>query len=75
MATKTSQISAKIKANLAFQGKSQIQLAEALGLTRESLNRRLSGKTSWEIDEVMAVSTYLEMPFEDLMADVRRFVA
>ena len=75
MSSKTSLISAKIKANLAFQGKTQTQLANALGLTRESLNRRLASRTGWQIDEIMEVAAFLQMPYEALLSNPENFVA
>jgi len=52
-------VSKTIKAQIAFSGKTQLALAAALGLRREALYYRLSGKKSWNVTELDAVAKFL----------------
>ena len=52
-------VSREIRAEMARQRISQLQLAERLGWSRAALSRRLTGGTGWSIDEADKVAEIL----------------
>ena len=52
-------VSAEIRAEMARQRISQLELARRLGWSRAAVSRRLSGGTGWSIDEVDKVAGVL----------------
>jgi transcriptional regulator with XRE-family HTH domain len=47
---------------------SQVQLATGLGFTQAAVSRRLTGKTSFNVDELVAVAALLGVPVSQLTA-------
>lgn len=52
-------LSANIRAELARRGKSQGDLAELLGITRQGVSQRLLGRVDWRISELQAIAAML----------------
>ena len=55
-------IAGEIRAELARRGFSAADLADATGITRATLRRRLAGESPFNFDELAAVSAHLELP-------------
>lgn len=68
-ATPTERVAATVRAELARQRKTQVGLADALGLGRTAVSRRLSGEHPFRIDELHVVATYLGVPAASLLAE------
>lgn len=45
----------------------QTQLARAMSLDTAAVNRRLRGRTSWRVTDLLTVAEYLGVAFEELM--------
>lgn len=56
------QISTAIRALLSSKGLTVTGLAKELGMTRESVGRRLSGKQIWNVDELDVAARYMGFP-------------
>ena len=52
---------------MAAQNVTQHDVAHALGISQQSVSRRLSGLTPWSVDEVVAVADLLGATPTDLM--------
>lgn len=52
-------IASEIRAEMARQKKTQVQLAEALGITPITASRRLNGTTSFDAVEIFQVAQWL----------------
>lgn len=52
---------ANIKAEMARRGVAQADIADVLGLSRDSIGRRRSGALPWQLDEIDAVARFLEV--------------
>jgi transcriptional regulator with XRE-family HTH domain len=63
-------VAGEIRANLARQGKSQAFLAGVLGKDVSAISRRLSGRSSFTLEEISAIAVALEVPVESLLAGV-----
>ena len=50
-----------VRAVLAEQGRTQLELAAVLGLTHASLSRRVAGRMSFRADELIVLSDYLDV--------------
>jgi transcriptional regulator with XRE-family HTH domain len=58
---------ANIRAELARRGKTQEDLAEALGIARQNISQRLRNRVSFRIEELQAVADFLGIPIADLL--------
>lgn len=58
---------ANVRAELARRRISSQQLAEAIGMGRESMARRLREQTDFKISELSAVANYLGIPVTELL--------
>lgn len=58
-----------IRAEMARSGTSIQSLAEAVGLTRTTLGRRLNpnGRSQFTIDEIEAIAAHLSVPLDALL--------
>lgn len=45
----------------------QVKLAASIGMTQQSLSRRLAGRTSFTIDELSRIATVLDVTLADLI--------
>lgn len=45
----------------------QIDLCDALGLSRQSVSQKLRGERPWSVDELLATARYLEVPVTELL--------
>jgi len=59
----TRKFSDKVRGELIRQHKKQSELADYLGLPRQSLTCRLGGKSSWKMEEVVDACDFLEMSY------------
>jgi len=59
-------INEKIGAWLIEQGNSRKELAEALGMSRPTLNGRLDGATKWSWEEVVKLSGIIGCSLDEL---------
>lgn len=62
-------VASNIRAEMARSGTSIQSLAEAIGLTRTTLGRRLNpnGRSQLTIDEIEAIARHLEVPLDALL--------
>jgi transcriptional regulator with XRE-family HTH domain len=67
-ATATAQTAARVRAVLDERGITQDQVTEATGIPRPTLHRRLLGVSPFNVAELAALATFLEMKPADLMA-------
>lgn len=51
---------------MARSGKTQADLAAAIGKTRQAVSRRLTGLTTFRLDELQAIADLLCVPLESL---------
>lgn len=60
-------VAAEIRAELGRQGRSQRDLARALGWTEVKVSRRLRGRVPWTVDDVELVASILDVPRSQLL--------
>jgi transcriptional regulator with XRE-family HTH domain len=65
--TATSAVAAKVRATMTAKGVSQVSLAEATGIPRVTLIRRLNGHASFTIEELAAIATHLGVDVASLL--------
>lgn len=63
-------LAANIRAELARNGKTQTQLADHLGITRQALSQRLLGRIDFRMGEVTATATFLGTTISALVGEV-----
>jgi transcriptional regulator with XRE-family HTH domain len=61
-------VSAEVRAWMARRGLSQEALAERLGISRQALSARLTGRTQWTVDDLAAAAHALNVPIADLLS-------
>jgi transcriptional regulator with XRE-family HTH domain len=49
------------------RGIQQQELADVLGLTQTSVSRKILGKRSWTLDELLATCQFLDVPVTELL--------
>lgn len=54
---------------MAYLNKNQGDLAPVLGVTRQSVSRKLRGETSISIDELAKIALALDVSISDLLGD------
>lgn len=64
----TKQIGMNILYFLKEQNKTQVDLAEGLGASKQVVNKMIKGKKAIKMSEIMAVSDYLGIPVEDIIS-------
>lgn len=62
-------VSGEVRACMARSRRTQGDLAEALGVSQPQVSARLAGRVDWSIDELAAVSTWLDVPLSELIRD------
>lgn len=65
--TTTQRTSARVRAILAERRLAGAWLAGQLGMPTSTLNRRLTSRLPWDLDELDAVSAALDVPVTDLI--------
>lgn len=63
-------VAANCRAEAARHGKTTQDVADGTGIHRVTLGRRLSGSSSFTIDELVAVATYLGVSLETLLVGI-----
>lgn len=62
-------IRANIRAEAARRGKTQLDLANALDVSRQAISQRLLGRIDFRIDELQTLADFLDVPLADLLDD------
>lgn len=65
----TRAISANVRAEIARAGRTQRDIAEAIGLTYSQWQRRMSGTVKWRIDELQRIARHLSVPLPALTGE------
>jgi transcriptional regulator with XRE-family HTH domain len=60
-------VSMEVRAWMARRSLTQADLAAGLGITRQAVSLRLSGKTAWTVDDVAVVARVLNVPVTTLL--------
>lgn len=68
-------VAANVRAEMAFANISGRQLAEKLRVSQPALSRRLRGETAFDVTELAAIATALDVPLSVLVADQPRQAA
>lgn len=63
-------LAANIRAELARIGKTQSDLADHLGITRQALSQRLLGRVDFRMGEVTATASFLNTTISALVGEV-----
>lgn len=63
-------LAANIRAELARIGKTQSDLADHLGITRQALSQRLLGRVDFRMGEVTATANFLNTTISALVGEV-----
>lgn len=66
-ATPSRTVAGNIRAELARHGHVHQDLADAIGLNRVTLGRRLSGQLPFTIDELVAVAAFFKIPLATVL--------
>lgn len=61
-ASVTAAVAAEVRAEIARKQISQDKLAAQVGCSRQSLNRRLTGATPFDVAELAAIAAALDVP-------------
>ena len=64
-------VSQEVRAWMARQGIKQAELAEALGITQQAVSHRLTGRTSWNLDDLEPVAALLGVSVSELLTSPR----
>ena len=46
----------------------QVELASILGLSQPSISSRMKGDVAWDVDELVKIAAWLDVPLSDLIA-------
>ena len=60
-------VAAEIRAEMARQQVSQQHIADALGVSRQAVSRRITGEVPWDIAEMSKVAAALGVPVHSYM--------
>ena len=66
-----SRVAAEVRAELARQNKSKASLAQAAGISVDTLRRRLDGVYPFYVEEIDAICFFLGIPIADFVARAR----
>lgn len=67
--TTTQRVAANVRAEAAARRISGTKLAQAVGVTRSTMYRRLDGLTPWPVDELERVAQFLKVSVESLLVE------
>jgi transcriptional regulator with XRE-family HTH domain len=65
--TPTAQTGSNVRAEMARRGVSQTKIATHLNLSQAAVSARLRGVTPFDINELVKVSEFLDVPLEALL--------
>ena len=65
-------VSIEVKVWMARRGMGQAALAEYLGVSRQALSARLTGRTQWTVDDLAAAAAALDVPVAELLSSPHR---
>lgn len=68
-------VAAAVRAEMAWQQRTGVALAEHLGMTQPSVSNRLTGKTPFDLAEIERVAAWLNLSPADLLARAERVAA
>lgn len=60
-------VAGAIRAEMARSRTTQTTIARTLGITQQSVSRRLTGEVAFDVDELHAVADLLGVPVADLL--------
>ena len=60
-------VAAELRAEMARQRKSGVELASVLNLSQQSVSRRLNGDTDISLDEIAVIADWLQVPVQKLL--------
>lgn len=60
-------VSAEVRALMGRHRVTQVALAEAVGMTQSSLSRCLASKRAFDLDELLAIARYFNLPISRLI--------
>ena len=66
-----SRVAAEVRAEIARQQKSKASVAQAAGISPDSLRRRLDGVYPFYVEEIDAICFFLGIPLGEFMARAR----
>lgn len=67
MQTPTAQTGANVRAEIARRGMSQAAVSKAIGVSQSQFSKRLRGVIAFDINELDAIATVLDVPMSDLI--------
>lgn len=73
--TPTRTVAANCRAEAARRGRTTQDIADATGIHRVTLGRRLNGSSSFTINELVAIASYLQVRLSVLLAGVESAAA
>lgn len=62
-------VAENVRAEMAARRISGTALADALGITRSTMYRRLDGNSPWPVDDLEKVADFLKVELMDLLAE------
>ena len=62
-------VAATVRAELARKGKTQADVSEVLGITRQGVSRRMLGSVDFKVSELYAIAQLCEIPVTTLIPD------
>lgn len=66
--TRREEIAANVRAVKARRRVTDAEIAEALGLPRSGVNERMNGRARWQVEELEALTAFLDTTLEQLLA-------
>lgn len=69
ISTPTERVASNIRAEMARRKRTQAQLAGALGLTRSSMHRRMTGEQALNVDELHVIASFLGVSVATLLGE------
>lgn len=73
--TPTALTGANVRAEMARQDVSQMQLASRIGMSQTGLSKRLRGAIPFDVNELAAVAAELGVPIDQLTAGIQAATA
>jgi len=67
--TPAHQVAANVRAELARKGIRASGLVSVLGISRTSIARRVSGQKPFDVAELIAIASLLDMPVTELLSE------
>lgn len=65
----TQRVAAELRAEMARQNRSRMDLADALGISHSAASRRFDGSISLDVDELYRVAVWLSVPVSRFLGD------